>query len=171
MMTKIIILGSTKGSSNTKKILTEIFGKNIPNLFTLSEMDINPYNYECRNQNDDFIPLIEKVIKHDMLILATPVHWYSVSTVMKIFIDRISDLLDLRKDLGKRLRNRKLFVIASFGNSIPKGFEENFQQICDYLGMEYLGTSFICCDQPEKKGFIEHNQKALMQAKLICYNS
>lgn len=171
MITKIVILGSIKGSSNTQKILTEIFGQNIPNLFTLSEMNINPYNYEYRNQNDDFIPLIENVIKHDMLILATPVHWYSVSTIMKIFIDRISDLLDLRRDLGKQLRNRKLFVIASFGNSIPKGFEENFQQICDYLGMEYLGTSFICCDHPEKKGFTEHNQKALMQAKLICNNS
>ena len=117
-MTKIIILGSTKGSSNTKKIITEVFGQKIPSLFNLSEMNINPYNYEHRNQHDDFIPLIEKVIKHDMLILATPVHWYSVSTIMKIFIDRISDLLDLRKDLGKELRNRKLFVIASFINSI-----------------------------------------------------
>lgn len=171
MMTKIIILGSAKGScSNTKKVLTEIFGQDIPNIFNLSEMNINPYNYENRNQNDDFIPLIEKVIKHDMLILATPVHWYSVSTIMKIFIDRISDLLDLRKDLGKELRNRKLFVIASFSNSIPKGFEDNFQQICDYLGMEYLGTTFFCCDQPEKKGFLDHNKKALTQAKLILFN-
>jgi len=66
-----------------------------------------------------------------------------MSTQHKIFFDRFSDLLTVRKDLGRKLRGKKLFVISSFGESYPKGFEDTFEQICEYLGMEYLGSSFI----------------------------
>lgn len=44
-----------------------------------------------------------------------------MSALMKTFIDRWSDLLNIRKDIGRRLTNKELYVITSFGESIPRG--------------------------------------------------
>ena len=55
---------------------------------------------------------------------------------MKTFIDRLSDLISIRKDLGRKLKDKRIFVIASFNTSVPKGFEEQFSQTCEYLGIK-----------------------------------
>jgi multimeric flavodoxin WrbA len=144
MKNPIIILGSSKSFGKTRKAIEEIIDKIEIPVIDLKELNIGPYDYEHHNSNDDYIPLMEKVIEHDLLVLATPIYWYSMSAVMKIFIDRLSDLLDIRKDIGYKLRGKKLFVIASFNTSLPKGFEDCFEQICNYMGMKYEGCSFIC---------------------------
>jgi multimeric flavodoxin WrbA len=83
------------------------------------------------------------MIQHNPIILATPVYWYTMSALMKTFIDRWSDLLDIRKDLGRRLAHKELFVITSYGTSIPKGFEDAFSQTCSYLDMQYKGCLYF----------------------------
>ncbi len=62
---------------------------------------------------------------------------------MKTFIDRFSDLLSIRKDLGRQLRGKRILVVASFSTSMPKGFEDPFSQTCEYMGIKYEGCSFI----------------------------
>ena len=139
----IMIYGSSSSFGKTRDVLEEFCNDSIP-LIDLNSLDITPFDYEHKNKDDDFMPLIEKVIKqHDPIILATPVYWYTMSATMKIFIDRISDLWDLKKELLDELRGKSLFVIASYGGSYPKGFEYPFKQTCDYLGINYLGCSFI----------------------------
>ena len=107
---------------------------------------------------------MEKIITYDRLIIATPVYWYSMSTQHKIFFDRFSDLLKIRKDLGRKLQGKQLFVVASFQSSYPKGFEEIFEQMCDYLDMPYLGTSFIYSGTANKK-FLDNNAAHIEKAK------
>ncbi|MCX7343320.1 MAG: NAD(P)H-dependent oxidoreductase [Proteobacteria bacterium] len=166
MANPIIILGSSRSHGNTRKAINQIIGKcDIP-LVDLNTLSIKPYDYEYLNKSDDFIPLIERIVEFDTIILATPVYWYTMSALMKIFIDRITDLLDIRKDLGRKLRGKKLFVIASFGTSLPKGFEDTFEQTCQYLGVEYLGTSFVYVGENDEQ-FMENNQQAIEKAKLI----
>lgn len=143
MSNHITILGSSRSYGNTRKAVVEIFGDNVSPIVDLNTFNINPYDYEYRNIYDDFIPWIEKIIEYKIIILATPVYWYTMSATMKVFIDRTRDLLDIRKGLGRKLRGKKLFVIASFDTSLPKGFEDVFEQTGEYLGMAYLGTSFI----------------------------
>jgi multimeric flavodoxin WrbA len=143
MKNPIIILGSSRSFGETRKVIEEIIGKIQTPVIDLKELNISPYDYEHHNSNDDYIPLMEKVIEHDLLVLATPIYWYSMSAVMKIFIDRLSDLLDIRKDIGYKLREKKLFVIASYGGSYTKCFEDTFEQICNYMGMKYEGCSFV----------------------------
>jgi multimeric flavodoxin WrbA len=143
LMNKVIIFGSSRSFGNTRKIVDKMLGHSGIELIDLNDFNISPFDYEHRNRNDDFIPLIEKLIAYDTWIIATPVYWYSMSTQHKIFFDRFSDLLKIRKDLGRKLRSKKMFVIASFQSSYPRGFEDIFAQICEYLGMEYLGTSFF----------------------------
>lgn len=120
----IIIFGSSRSFGNTRKALNDVVGKSSIELIDLNDFDISPFDYEHRNAEDDFIPLMEKIADYDTLIIATPVYWYSMSTQHKIFFDRFSDLLKIRKDLGRKLRGKKLFVIASFQSSYPRGFED-----------------------------------------------
>lgn len=163
-MSQVIIFGSSNSFGKTKKVIDDILGhsnirplrklaideefvvefpkRSIP-LVDLNDFDITPFDYDHLNLNDDFIPLIERLLAYDTWIIATPVYWYNMSTQHKIFFDRFSDLLTIRKDLGRQLRGKRLFVISSFGDSYPKGFEDTFEQICEYLGMEYLGSSFF----------------------------
>ena len=166
MANPIIIVGSSRSHGNTRKTVDQIIGKRDIPLVDLNTLNIKPYDYEYLNKSDDFIPLIERISEFDTIVLATPVYWYTMSASMKIFIDRISDLLDIRKDLGRKLRGKKLFVIASFGTSLPKGFEDTFSQTCQYLGVEYLGTSFVYVGEDEEL-FMENNQQAIEKAKLI----
>ncbi|WP_115332981.1 flavodoxin family protein [Legionella busanensis] len=164
-MNKVIIFGSSRSFGNTRKVVDEILGHSGIELIDLNEFNIGLFDYEYRNRNDDFIPLIEKLIAYDTWIIATPVYWYSMSTQHKIFFDRFSDLLKIRKDLGRKLRSKKLFVIASFQSSYPRGFEDIFEQICEYIGMEYLGSSFFYSGI-ENAEFLQNNILHVEKMKL-----
>jgi multimeric flavodoxin WrbA len=165
LMTQVIIFGSSRSFGNTRKVIDDILGSSGIELFDLNHFDISPFDYEHLNRNDGFIPLIEQLIAYDTWIIATPVYWYNMSTQHKIFFDRFSDLLTIKKDLGSKLRGKKLFVIASFGDSYPKGFEDTFEQICEYLGMEYLGSSFVYSGTKHGQ-YLEQNKAQADKAKL-----
>ncbi|HJK86181.1 MAG TPA: NAD(P)H-dependent oxidoreductase [Candidatus Megaira endosymbiont of Nemacystus decipiens] len=113
----IIIFGSSRSHGNTRKIIDEITRDHSLPFIDLNDFEITPFDYEHRNKGDDFIPLIEKIVNYDTMIIATPVYWYQMSTQHKIFFDRFSDLLKIRKDLGRKLRGKNLFVISSFQSS------------------------------------------------------
>ncbi|MDA5312487.1 flavodoxin family protein, partial [Vibrio cholerae] len=70
-------------------------------LFDLSDYAISFYDYEHMNRNDDFIHLINKLAEFDHLVFASPVYWYSMSAQLKVFFDRLSDLLTIEKELGR----------------------------------------------------------------------
>jgi len=163
-VTEIVILGSSRSNGNTRKAIDLVIDSSKVPVVDLLTLNMSGYDYEHRNQDDDFIPLIERVLTFETIILATPVYWYQMSWLMKIFFDRITDVLKIRKDLGRQLRGKKLFVIASFNSSIPKGFEDTFSQICEYLGMHYLGTSFIYGGDSNAE-FIAHTESAIAKAK------
>lgn len=170
-MNKIIIFGSSRRFGNTRKVINDILGQSQIELIDLNTLKISPFDYEHRNSNDDFIPTIERLIAYDTWIIATPVYWYSMSAQHKIFFDRFSDLLSIRKDLGRQLRGKNLFVIASFQTSYPEGFEDMFEQICKYLGMQYLGASFICSETEDivlLKNNVDHIEKARSILGIPC---
>lgn len=144
-MTKaIIVLGSSRSKGETWQAIQDVVSDSasIP-IIDLNNLSLSPYSYNHSNQNDDYFPLMEQLVEHELIILATPVYWYTMSSQMKVFIDRLSDLLEIRKDLGRKLRGKKIFILASFNTSLPTGFEDAFRQTCDYMGMAYLGCSFI----------------------------
>jgi multimeric flavodoxin WrbA len=165
-MQAIIVLGSARSFGHTRKAVDQTFqGLDIP-LIDLNTKVIKPYDYAYQNQEDDFIPLIETILPYELLILATPVYWYSMSAPMKTFIDRFSDLLAIRKDLGRQLRGKKLFVISTFDTSYPRGFEDTFEQTCTYLGITYLGTSFIYSGTDTIE-FLNNNQTQIAKAQAL----
>ncbi|TXF89156.1 NAD(P)H-dependent oxidoreductase [Neolewinella aurantiaca] len=106
----------------------------------LLDYKIHPFSYEQEYPaDDDFLRLIEtKVLLSDQIIFASPVYWYAMSGPMKIFFDRLSDLLKSRKDLGRQLRGKRMSVLSvSNDEQINASFYEAFRLSAEYLGMEY----------------------------------
>lgn len=134
----IVILGSSRGEGETRKAIDLVIGNHAVPIVDLLTIDLFYFDYFHENRHDDFLPLMERIACHQQLILATPVYWYSMSGVMKTFLDRWSDLLLIRKDLGKRLAGKELYVISASAGHY-EGFELAFAQTCHYLQMRYMG--------------------------------
>ena len=138
----IIILGSSRKDGHTKKAVDTLRSLSDFDVLDLNDYNISYYDYEHKNVNDDYLNLIQNVINnYDILIFATPVYWYSMSGIMKVFFDRITDLLDNEKELGRKLRNKSIAVLSSsIGDHLGDAFWLPFIETAKYLGMNYLGN-------------------------------
>lgn len=154
---KVIIVGSSRSKGNTTKIVDGIANKFQIDVINLSDYQISHYDYESKNKDDDFLPLIKRIIEeYDMFIFATPVYWYSMSGIMKVFFDRFSDLLRIEKETGRKLRGKKFAVISnSHDNEIEFDFYIPFKRTADYLGMKYIGDKHFNADQFEPNTDLE----------------
>lgn len=159
MSNQVIIIGSSRKNGNTTTIVEAIakqFGMDVINL---SDYQFSYYDYESKNINDGFLPLVKNIIeKYDTLIFATPIYWYSMSGIMKVFLDRFSDLIRIEKDWGRRLRGKKMAVISNshdFEIELDYDFYIPFKKSAEYLGMQYLGNKHINADVPEELEKIE----------------
>jgi len=142
MQKAIIIFGSARSDGDTRKIIQEVINGYEVEIIDLNKQNISFYNYDHDYpENDNFISIIEKILDAENVIFATPVYWFTMSGIMKVFLDRFSDLLNVRKDLGRKLRGKNLFLISS-GSSpeVPECFKFVFKETAKYLGMKYMGT-------------------------------
>lgn len=141
-MKTVIISGSSRNDGDTKTLTNELVKKSNWDSIDLNDYNIGYYDYMYQNRNDDYIKLMQKIInKYDTLVFATPVYWYSMSGIMKVFFDRITDLLEIEKDLGRKLRGKNMAAIScSIGNNLGDIFWLPFSETANYLGMEYLGN-------------------------------
>lgn len=141
-MKKVVIVGSSRNDGETSNLTNELIEKSKWDLINLNDYNFSYYDYNHENRNDDYLDLMKKIIeKYDTLIFATPVYWYSMSGIMKVFFDRITDLLEIEKDLGRKLRGKNMAGIScSIGNNLGEHFWLPFSETANYLGMEYLGN-------------------------------
>ena len=133
-------MGSARKNGETKKVVTEFLRISDCDLIDLKDYNISHFDYKHLNRNDDFIALMKRITKsYDVLIFATPVYWYSMSGIMKVFFDRLTDLLRIEKETGRKLRNKYMAVIScSNGNNLEDNFWLPFKNSADYLGMHYI---------------------------------
>ena len=143
-MTKtVIIQGSAKNFGNTHKVVNYLNKDQQYAVIDLKTKNIGPFEYDFSNKDDDFLPLMEEIIEnYDTIIFATPVYWYTMSGILKVFFDRMSDLLHYKKELGRKLRNKNMGMISnSAENDRRIGFEMPFVESAKYLGMNYIGDT------------------------------
>jgi multimeric flavodoxin WrbA len=150
-MKKLIILGSSRKDGDTKKMVDELVKVTDWDLIDLNDYRFSYYDYEHQNLTDDYLGLMRRIIaNYDVLIFATPVYWYSMSGIMKVFFDRITDFLDLEKDLGRKLRGKSMAALScSGGDNLGESFWLPFSETARYLGMNYLGNTHTLADQNE----------------------
>lgn len=141
-MKPLVILGSARSDGHTRAAINLVFQGDSVELVDLNHLTIEDFTYENIPQDDDFLPLVEKMLQHDIVILASPVYWYTMSAVMKRFIDRWTDLLHKQKHLGQALKGKNIAVITSYGTPPfeTQGFEVCFKNIAKYMHLNYL-----CC--------------------------
>lgn len=141
----IIILGSSNSDGDTKKLVSFVADKTNYPIIDLKTKKISEFDYEFKNRNDDFHPLIKEIVdNYKLIIFATPVYWYSMSGTMKIFFDRISDCLKIQKETGRKLRGLEMAVISCGSDrELMNGFHMPFIETAKYLGMNY--TSDVHC--------------------------
>ncbi len=163
-----VILGTSRPNGNTTS-LVEILKENDTNdqchTFDLHDYNYSYFHYENENKEDDFLPLIEEILKFDIILFVTPVYWYAMSAQMKVFFDRLSDLLTIRKDLGRTLKGKHTYLLAHGGtdSELPEGFEIPFKRTSEYFDMIYLDSHYL-----QFKGD-DINQKQIDDLKLF-YN-
>ncbi|MCH9753339.1 MAG: NAD(P)H-dependent oxidoreductase [Alphaproteobacteria bacterium] len=139
----IIIFGSSRDRGDTWNAIQKVIGEKKVPIVNLNDIKISNFDYDWKNADDDFIKVAEQMIESDPIILATPIYWYSVSAIMKTFLDRWTDLTVFRKELGRKLRGKTLCVITSYGATEGKrGFEPVLIQTAEYMGMKYGGCFF-----------------------------
>lgn len=142
----LAVIGYADGGSKTEAALQAEFGD--LELIRLQELRISPYRYDgAYPDDDDFLPLVERILQADVLILASPVYWYSVSSAMKTFLDRFSDLISSHKEMGQKLYGKsvRLFSTGSDAES-PVGFDVPINLTAIYFGMDYLGLTYRCTE-------------------------
>jgi len=66
--------------------------------------------------DDDMKTLYDKVLKADVLIIATPIYWFSPSSVVKKFIDRLTALENMIFVDGKSWVEGKIAGVIAVGN-------------------------------------------------------
>lgn len=160
-MKKVIILGSGRKNGDTGKVVNELVSITGWDVIDLSNYTISHYDYEHLNKGDDFIILLKRIVKeYEVLIFATPVYWYAMSGIMKVFFDRLTDLLTIEKPLGRRLRNKHMAVISSSnGDNLGDDFWLPFKKSSEYLGMKYITDLHTYQDKIATKEILEFKNR------------
>ncbi|GAA3577004.1 NAD(P)H-dependent oxidoreductase [Snuella lapsa] len=152
-MKKVVIVGSSRNDGDTATFTKELIAQSKWDLINLQDFNFSYYDYHHENKNDDYLSLMKEVIeKYDTLIFATPVYWYAMSGIMKVFFDRFTDLLTREKELGRKLRGKKMAVIScSTGENLGSYFWLPFLETAKYLGMEYIGNIHTITGESSKR--------------------
>lgn len=137
----IIILGSSNSNGDTYKAASFVSQQMNYSIIDLKTKNISEFDYEFKNRDDDFHPLIDKIVnQYDLIIFATPVYWYTMSGILKTFLDRISDCLKIEKDTGQKLRGMEMAILSCGSDKqLKDGFHMPFVETSKYLGMKYIG--------------------------------
>ncbi len=137
----VIIEGSARKNGDTHRVIEALNDTTTFDVVSLLDYSIGHYDYTNANSNDDFISLMESLLsKYSTFIFITPVYWYTMSGRMKVFFDRISDLLHYKKELGRQLRGKNMALISvSNADDRIEGFSKPFEASAIYLGMHFLG--------------------------------
>ena len=140
----VAVLGSARSDGHAARVLDAVIAEQPAGRFDLGMLRIRDYTYGHPAEGDDFLEVVEAMVEADAVLFATPVYWYAMSGILKRFFDRLTDLVTVRRPLGRQLAGRAMWVVAcGSGPELPEGFEAPFRGTADYFDMEYGGTLYI----------------------------
>ena len=156
------LIGSSHKNGNTSLVtnfFAELSGSTV---LDLGQKDISYYDYDHENQDDDFLKIMEDFIaNYDTLLIVTPIYWYTMSAEVKTFLDRISDLITIKKETGRQLRGKSMALISQTeGDFYHEWFAEPIRLTAKYLGMEFKGHAHVSI---EEGGISEISKKRLAE--------
>ncbi len=166
MRPTVALFASSRRNGNTGQLMDRVASELHIEIVDLARKNISAFDYEHKNRDDDFEALIDHVLEFEQIIFASPVYWYSVCPPMKVFLDRISDLLELPDLLakGRQLRGKGVYVLCTSIEDEPDGpFVSAWQETCKYLGMNYRGLLHANCRDGYAPARYESDIKAFVR--------
>jgi len=182
-MDVLVLLGSPRKKGNSE-ILTHALLEGVrqaggsPEIIRLCDLKISPC-ISCGGCDktgrcvveDDMIPLYEKIITIDKVIVSSPIFFYGVTAQTKAFIDRTQALWNRKRLLQKKgewVENpeRKGFFIsvaATRGARIFEGAILTMKYAYDAMGMQYAGDFLVT--GPDKRGDMAGYEQKLAEAR------
>ena len=156
----IIIFGSSRRHGFTGQLVDEVARRHELRVIDVSDYDMTPFDYDHKNRDDDFLPLMRELVPYQQIILASPVYWYTMSTQLKVFIDRWNDLITIEKDLGRTLKGKQGLVISTGGDTRPERcFEEVFMHSFQFMKMSYEGMLYCPTDSGRSFDVSVHDEE------------
>jgi multimeric flavodoxin WrbA len=155
-MNVLALQGSPRKKGNTVALARALLEglksggvKQVSEVF-LADLDIGPCTNcdACRREGgpfctleDDMASLYQRFIDADLVVLASPVYWWSISAQLKLFIDRLYGLnLEQHPERGK---GKKLVLVLTHQEEHPCAGAEltrkMFDEVAEYAEMTVAG--------------------------------
>ncbi|MBW1984083.1 MAG: flavodoxin family protein [Deltaproteobacteria bacterium] len=175
----LILLGSPRKKGNSAILAQEIAkgaeaaGARVESLY-INGMDIKACQacWTCQKKDtkgcaidDDMQSIFPKLIEADAWVIASPVHWFNVSTQTKLWFDRCFALTAY----GKNPFRKKIGIAMSYGDTDPytsgcinaiRSFQDSFR----YVGAKIEG---IVYGSALNAGDISQNTELLKEAEKL----
>jgi multimeric flavodoxin WrbA len=160
----VLLAGEVARGASEKSAQVEVFN--------LQQFTITPCNAcdACRKENargcvvnDDMQVLYPKLASADVIVIASPVYWFSVSAQTKLFIDRFYGLGEHPNNV---LKGKKMAVVLTYADADPfisgaVNALRMYQDIFRYVGAEFAGMVY---GSAWKEGEIAANQAVMEKA-------
>ena len=136
-MEKILFMNSSPNrDGNTYRIGEELLKDKEHDVLQMADYRISQYGQVF--DDDEIKDVLKKIDECDVLVIGSPVYWYTVSGMLKTFIDRLYMLPE-----AEALRGKKLYLFAQ--GSAPnqdtvKSIEFLSNRLSYLMGMELKGV-------------------------------
>ena len=136
-MEKILFMNSSPNrEGNTYRIGEELLKDKEHDVLQMADYRISQYGQVF--EDDGMKDVLKEIDKYDILVIGSPVYWYTVGGMLKTFIDRLYMLPE-----AEALRGKKLYLFAQ--GSAPnqdtvKSIEFLSNRLSYLMGMELKGV-------------------------------
>lgn len=136
-MEKILFMNSSPNrDGNTYRIGEDLLKDKEHDVLQMADYKI--YQYGQVFDDDEMKEVLKEIDKYDILVIGSPVYWYTVGGMLKTFIDRLYMLPE-----AEALRGKKLYLFAQ--GSLPnedtvKSIEFLSNKLSYLMGMELKGV-------------------------------
>ena len=136
-MEKILFVNSSPNKDgNTYRIGEELLKDKEHDVLQMADYRISQYGQVF--DDDGMKDVLKEIDKYDILVIGSPVYWYTVGGMLKTFIDRLYMLPE-----AEALRGKKLYLFAQ--GSAPssdtvKAIEFLSNRLSYLMGMELKGV-------------------------------
>jgi multimeric flavodoxin WrbA len=170
----LILKGSPRKNGNSATLADQVFagakkaGAEVESIY-LSGLEINPCDAcdACQGGNDgcivqdDMQTLYPKLENADVIIIASPIYYFTITAQIKAFIDR---WYALETDHGSVLKGKELAIALVYGDTdlyTSGGINaiHTFESIARYIGLKISGMVY---------GTAEHLGDAEKQPELMA---
>lgn len=136
-MGKILFMNSSPNrNGNTYRIGEELLKDKAHEVLQMADYRISQYGQVF--EDDEIKDVFEKIAECDTLVIGSPVYWYTVSGMLKTFIDRLYMLPE-----ADALRGKKLYLFAQgslLSQDTVKSIEFLSNRLSYLMGMELKGV-------------------------------